>query len=102
MNAPACKEVEDLVRSKVSNKDFDFVRKKLKLCASGVIHIDSNHVASKESRSMIKPYKVNNAENSNDASNVISTTNQSSTNLVTSEENKFNFSSFEHGRFKFI
>ena len=91
VNAPACKEVEDLARSKLSNTYFDFVMKKLKLCAGGVIDMDSNHIVSKEARNTTKPYEVKNAEHSNYTSNTISTTNQSSTNLVRNEENKISF-----------
>ena len=88
VNVPERKEVEDVVRSKLSNKDFDFVKNKLKLCTSGAIDMDSNHVVSKETRRMVKPYKVKNAEYRNDASNTISTTNQLSANLVRNEENE--------------
>ena len=75
VNAPIGEELEDLMRSKLSNRSFNFVKKKLKLCTSGAIDMDSNYIVSKEAWSIVKPYKVKNAEHCNNASNTISTTN---------------------------
>ena len=59
------------MHSKLLNKDFDFVRKKLKLYTSGINNIDSNYTVPKEAWSIVKPYKVKNAKYGNDLSNTI-------------------------------
>ena len=47
MNLRKFKEVEDLVCNKLSNNDFNYINKKLNLCTSRAINIDSNYIVLK-------------------------------------------------------